>query len=142
LKNLKIRPLENQKPDGKLEMNHGGKRAGAGRPAGSATKRTRKIANKAAIEGGELPLEYALSVMRDPTASQLRRDQMAIAAMPFLHPRLSSVAIKDDKPAPRTVNNIQIIGVPPSGHVLDANGQLIRQIDGEVLRIESEINAH
>jgi hypothetical protein len=33
----------------------------------------------------------------------------------------------------RTVNNIQIIGVPPAGHVIDQYGQLLRQTD-EVLR--------
>jgi hypothetical protein len=37
---------------------------------------------------GMLPLDYMLAVIRDPTATQLRRDKMAIAAAPYCHPRL------------------------------------------------------
>lgn len=33
------------------------------------------------------PLEYMLSVIRDPTASQERRDRMAQSAAPYLHPK-------------------------------------------------------
>jgi hypothetical protein len=36
-----------------------------------------------------MPLEYMLAVMRDPKATQLRRDRMAIAAAPFCHPRMA-----------------------------------------------------
>jgi hypothetical protein len=38
---------------------------------------------------GIMPLDYMLSVIRDPTATQERRDRMAIAAAPFCHPRLT-----------------------------------------------------
>jgi phage terminase small subunit len=31
------------------------------------------------------PLDYMLSVMRNPEADQARRDKMAIAAAPFVH---------------------------------------------------------
>ena len=44
-------------------MARGGARPGAGRKAGSVTRRTREIA-EAALEG-LTPLEYLLSVMRD-----------------------------------------------------------------------------
>jgi hypothetical protein len=37
---------------------------------------------------GMLPLDYMLAVIRDPNATQLRRDKMAIAAAPYCHPRL------------------------------------------------------
>jgi hypothetical protein len=41
-----------------------------------------------------MPLDYKLSVMRDPAADQKRRDAMAMAAAPYLHPRLSAVDAK------------------------------------------------
>ena len=69
----------------------GGKRAGAGRKPGSATKRTREIAD-AAASSGETPLEYMLRVMRDPSVDHERRDRMAANAAPFVHARLAPVA--------------------------------------------------
>ena len=36
-----------------------------------------------------MPLDYMLSVIRDPTATQDRRDRMAIAAAPYCHPRVA-----------------------------------------------------
>ena len=71
-------------------MARGGFRPGAGRKEGSATARTREIANKA-IENGLTPLEYMLGVMRDPKADVARRDEMARAAAPYIHPRLAAV---------------------------------------------------
>ena len=71
----------------------GGKRPGAGRPRGAATKRTREIADFAVAEGVS-PLEYMLAVMRDNDAEPARRDDMAKAAAAYIHPRLSSVAAK------------------------------------------------
>ena len=73
----------------------GGKRPGAGRPKGAATQRTREIADRVAAEG-VLPLEYMLGVMRDPAAEPSRRDDMAKAAAPYLHPRLSSTDARID----------------------------------------------
>jgi hypothetical protein len=40
---------------------------------------------------GETPLQYMLSVMRDPEASPARRDAMAIAAAPYVHSKLTQV---------------------------------------------------
>jgi hypothetical protein len=37
------------------------------------------------------PLEYMLEVMNDPGADTMRRDRMAIAAAPFVHPRKEPV---------------------------------------------------
>jgi hypothetical protein len=34
-----------------------------------------------------MPLDYMLAVMRDPTASEQRRDRMCIAAAQYCHPR-------------------------------------------------------
>ncbi len=77
----------------------GGARRGAGRKKGSATKRTREIADKAAEEG-ETPLEVMLRLMRlnteheDPKV-QIAREAMvfeaAKAAAPYVHPRLAAV---------------------------------------------------
>jgi hypothetical protein len=64
-----------------------------GRRKGVANKRTREIAD-AAIMQGLTPLEYMLAVLRDETVEPERRDEMAKAAAPYLHPRLASVEAK------------------------------------------------
>jgi hypothetical protein len=33
------------------------------------------------------PLEYMLRVINDPSAAQTRRDRLAVAAAPYVHPR-------------------------------------------------------
>ena len=55
-----------------------------GRKKGSKNKRT--LAGDAA-KGGKLPLDYMLAVMRDESVDDLRRDDMARAAAPYLHAR-------------------------------------------------------
>jgi hypothetical protein len=70
-------------------MARGGSRPGAGRKVGSATTKTREIANQAA-SGGETPLEFMLRLMRDEGAEMAQRADMAKAAAPYVHPRLSS----------------------------------------------------
>lgn len=71
-------------------MSRGGKRPGAGRPKGAVTRRSREVADKAAAVG-ETPLEYMLQVMRNSGASDARRDEMAKAAAPYVHPKLASM---------------------------------------------------
>jgi len=73
----------------------GGRREGAGRKPGSKTKKTQLLA-EAAKEAGISPLEYMLAVLRDPKAETERRDEMAKAAAPYIHPRLSNVEAKID----------------------------------------------
>ena len=78
----------------------GGARKGAGRKAGSLTKRTREIADRAMADG-ITPLEYMLQVMRaDPSddmdprefmAACMMRFEAAKAAAPYIHPRLAAV---------------------------------------------------
>lgn len=75
-----------------IRHGRGGARPGAGRRKGAASKKTREIADSAA-ENGETPLEYMLRVMRTSEDSK-RRDTMAIAAAPFIHPRLASTEVK------------------------------------------------
>lgn len=86
-------------------MPRGGKRQGAGRKAGSATRKTREVADKAAQEG-ITPLEFMLNIMRgkppedaDVTqkiAWEMQRFEAAKAAAPYIHPRLSSTEMKLD----------------------------------------------
>jgi len=72
-------------------MNHGGRRPGAGRKLGSISKRTQRF--RAEVAGsGQTMLEYVVGVARDETADPERRDRMAIAALPYLHPRLAVVS--------------------------------------------------
>lgn len=70
-------------------MARGGKRPGAGRKPGSKAQATKQALE--AVGAGEMPLEYMLRVMRDPTADEKRRDAMAQAAASFIHPKLSSI---------------------------------------------------
>ena len=67
-----------------------------GRPKGSRNKRTRALI-EAAEAGGETPLGYMLRVMRDPAASAKRRDDMAKAAAPYVHPRLAPI-LRSERP--------------------------------------------
>ena len=59
-----------------------------GRPIGSVNKRTMAYLR---TNGGELPLDYMLKVMRDPEMPVDRRDDMAKAAAPFLHAKLQTI---------------------------------------------------
>ena len=59
-----------------------------GRPKGSLNKRTMAYMR---TNGGDLPLDYMLRIMRDPTIDNARRDDMAKAAAPFLHAKLQSI---------------------------------------------------
>lgn len=74
-------------------MARGGKREGAGRKAGSANKRTRELADKAAT-AGLTPLEYMLEVLRDVGSTKADRMWAAEKAAPYMHPKLASVEHK------------------------------------------------
>lgn len=84
----------------KNSTGRGGARKGAGRKVGSATKKTREIADKAA-ESGITPLEFMLNVMREELISGLEpadqlkatmlRFEAAKAAAPYVHPKLASI---------------------------------------------------
>jgi hypothetical protein len=71
---------------------HGGKRPGAGRKKGSATEKTREVADRLAAEE-VTPLQVMMEVMlkhraagRDDKAAAIAKD-----AAPYMHPRLSYV---------------------------------------------------
>src|SRR5690606_5604002 len=71
-----------------MASGHGGRREGAGRPKGAATKRTREIADKAAQEG-LTPLEFMLQMLRDDGADIKDRMWAAEKAAPYVHARLA-----------------------------------------------------
>jgi phage terminase small subunit len=60
------------------------------------TKVDPEITANAAAEN-MTPLDYMLKVMNDPKAEKDRRDKMAIAAAPFIHPRKGEGSAKEDK---------------------------------------------
>lgn len=72
------------------QTGRGGKRAGAGRKPGSATKKTREVAERAAEEG-QTPLEFMLETMRDLTLDFKDRAWAAEKAAPYIHPRLAAI---------------------------------------------------
>ncbi|MBZ5761573.1 hypothetical protein LAV84_18335 [Rhizobium sp. VS19-DR104.2] len=66
-----------------------GKKTG-GRQKGSRNKATARREREIA-KSGTTPLEYMLKVMRNPRADSARRDDMAKAAAPYVHPKLASL---------------------------------------------------
>lgn len=80
--------------------NHGGKRPGAGRKMSPAKKALIEAARNVVVSGEETPLEYMLRIMRDPNADMKRRDQMAMGAAPFIHPKLAAVEHSGNKDNP------------------------------------------
>jgi hypothetical protein len=95
----------------------------AGRKKGTPNKKTlermaredaAKLLEAKAFEN-DLPLDHMLRVMRDPTVEPHRRDAMAKAAAPYLHPQLAAIhhrhANADGSPIAPTVS-ITIVKSP------------------------------
>lgn len=106
-------------------MARGGSRVGAGRPRKpdsvrsiAAAKRAgktpakkpapnpkaAKVASPSAPEAPALleqtaPLAYMLQVMNDPEADAGRRDRMAVAAAPYMHPKVGEGGKKEQRSA-------------------------------------------
>lgn len=80
-------------------MARGGKRSGAGRPLGSATRKTREIANAASV-AGQSPLEIILRFMAEAAARGEAESAVKYAAIaaPYVHPRLSSIEARQTPP--------------------------------------------
>ena len=74
-------------------MARGGQRNGAGRKRG-VPNRLAKANIEKAEKTGAMPLDYMLAIMRNSKADNERRDAMARAAAPYLHPRLATVEYK------------------------------------------------
>jgi hypothetical protein len=83
-----------------------------GRQKGARNRATAE-ARAAAEATGTLPLDYMLSVMRDLNADPKRRDAMAIAAAPYLHPKLSAVEAKPNEPGTAEMCGIRVEFVRP-----------------------------
>ena len=73
-----------------------------GRTAGTLNKRTHAMLEEIASTG-ETPLQYMLRVMRDSEATPSRRDAMAAAAAPYIHPRLAQLDMAAQQ-------NVDIVG--------------------------------
>ena len=79
-----------------------------------------------------MPVEWMLAVLRDPEAEQSRRDQMAVQAAPYLHPRLNAVGITSTNGNSGGDINIVQIFAEPRGAQVTQDGT-VTTIDGEVL---------
>lgn len=86
-----------------------------GRPKGARNKRTRALI-EAAEAGGETPLQYMLRVMRDPNAGDKRRDAMAMAAAPYVHPKLAPAEPEPvaEPDMPKGASSIEVHFVRPN----------------------------
>ena len=69
-----------------------GKKTG-GRRKGTPNRKTAEMRAEM-VATGEMPLAYMMRIMRDPTTEPHRRDAMAKAAAPYVHPTLAAVAHK------------------------------------------------
>src|SRR5436305_12335938 len=83
-----------------------------GRQKGARNRATAE-ARAAAEAKGILPLDYMLSVMRDANTDAKRRDAMAMAAAPYLHPKMSAVEPKPEKRAGAEEHGIRVVFVRP-----------------------------
>lgn len=95
------------------QSKRGGARKGAGRKAGSATQKTRAIADKAAAEG-ITPLEVILEAMNAfRGAGDLEKAAIfAKDAAPYMHPRLAAVEHTGDGGGPIDHNlSVTFLGV-------------------------------
>lgn len=93
-------------------MARGGKRDGAGRPAGAVTKRTREVAERAAEEG-ITPLDYMLGLLRNEECPPLLRFEAAKAAAPYVHAKLAAVDVNATLDGQMTFTVVS--GVPRAG---------------------------
>lgn len=87
-------------------MARGGARSGAGRRKGQVNRVT-AAQREAAAASGEMPIDYMLRVMRARDVDDERRDDMAKAVAPYLHPRLANVEHKGKGGGPIKVEFIQ-----------------------------------
>ena len=82
-------------------MARGGRRIGAGRKAGAATKRTRAIADQATAHG-LTPLEVILKAMNVHVDAEEWDQAAALAkdAAPYMHPKLAAIQHSGPKGGP------------------------------------------
>ena len=83
------------------------------------------------IATGETPLSYILRVMRDPTVEDPRRDEMARAAAPYVHAKISPENTK-------ATNNlgITLAQLVLGSYELEA-AEKAKQLEGQVVSKEA-----
>ncbi len=91
-------------------MPSGGFRPGGGRPKGSKTDRTKAVAAELALTG-TTPLEVMMEAMRFYWDAGNRDKASAIAkdAAPYMHPRLTTLAVGGDPNAPPVKTESKLI---------------------------------
>lgn len=91
-------------------MPRGGRREGAGRPGGVPNKAS--IARQEEVAAtGQTPLDYMLAVMRDATQPDDRRDEMAKASAPYVHPKLAATQVTGEGGGPLQVEIVRFSDV-------------------------------
>ena len=91
-------------------MARGGRREGAGRKLGSVAKLDSEARRKA-MEGGMMPLDYLLTIMRDDEKDGRSRLDAAKAAAPYCHARLSSTELSGPNGSAVTVRTTQRLDI-------------------------------
>ena len=92
----------------------------------ASERKRRAIIREAENNGKELPLDYMLRIMRDPSVEEVRRDDMARAAAPYVHAKLQSMQLIGDPKKP-LYNRIERVIVRPQ----DATGRTITLTDSD-----------
>jgi hypothetical protein len=92
---------------GSTGIGQGGRLPNAGRKKGSRNKRTQEQIELAKA-GGKMPLDYLLSIMRNPKKPEALRIACARDAAPYLHPRLQSITHKDEQLDPSKMTDEQL----------------------------------
>lgn len=118
-------------------MARGGRREGAGRKAKPKGERRisftwEKVAQAIELSPEKTPLAHLLAFMQNEDMKETLRLQAAIAAAPYMHPKLSAVEIKTDQAAPMKAQS-------EIGAALSALAELMRQrktIDGDVVDVD------
>jgi hypothetical protein len=99
-------------------MGRGGARSGAGRKKGAPNKATIKRQAEVA-ETGITPLDYMLKVMRNEDAPTARRDEMARASAPYVHPRLAMTQVTGKDGGPIQTATVRVFELPDNGRGIE-----------------------
>jgi hypothetical protein len=83
------------------------------------TRKSRKIADEIAESRGISALEYLHDVMRDPKASEQRRDWAAATVLPFVSPRLAAIMTSHTNTEPIKEITWRILGPSQPAQVIE-----------------------
>jgi phage terminase small subunit len=114
-------------------MPRGGARPGAGRPKGSASRKSLEVANEAASSGQVLPLAFLLEVLNSPASTRAQKIRAAEVACPFVHPRLNAVAVSSQvvnvagDGGGDVRNIVQIYAIPRGAAIDKASGRVMME---------------